>query len=101
VVLPGAGTGGASSGGALVTSTPVTTTGSTSPFGPTTPVVGPTTPVTTVAAVAVGSVRPKISPDGAWVVFESRGQNLAGVPAAAGTRIFIADLRSRTLAEIR
>jgi Tol biopolymer transport system component len=101
VVLPGNGTGGTTSGGALVTSTPVTTTGSTSPFGPTTPVVSPIAPVTTVAALAAGSVRPGISSDGAWVVFESRGQNLTGVSTSSGTRIFIADLRSGTISEIR
>ncbi len=101
VVLPGNGTGGTTSGGTLVTSTPVTTTGSTSPFGPTTPVVSPIAPVTTVAAVAVGSVRPGISSDGRWVVFESRGQNLAGVSGSSGTRIFIADLRSGSISEIR
>jgi Tol biopolymer transport system component len=123
VVPPGNGTAGITFGGALVG--PVTPTtnpsGVTAPPAPgvqvgTTPVVPSgngtagfpfggvpvtTTSVTTVAAIPVGSVRPKISPDGAWVVFESRGQNLAGVSAASGTRIFIADLRSRTLAEIR
>jgi Tol biopolymer transport system component len=100
VVPPGSGTGGLSAGGTLVTSTPVTTTGSASPFGPTTPVVSSMATLSTVAAVPAGSVRPGLSSDGAWVVFESRGQALAGVSDASGTHIFIADLRSRIISEI-
>jgi hypothetical protein len=100
VVLPGNGTAGQTAGGALVTSAPVGTTGSTTPFGATTPVVSPIAPVSTVASVTLGSARPRISSDGAWVVFESRGQALEGVPSSSGSRIFIADLRAGRLTEI-
>jgi hypothetical protein len=84
----------------LSTSMPVTTAGSTSPSGATTPVVGSMTPTSMRAALPVGSVRPALSPEGAWVVFESRGQDLAGASDASGTHIFVADLRSGEISEI-
>jgi Tol biopolymer transport system component len=81
------------SGTSFVTGSPVEPTGVSSglvtgtPVAPTTPVAAPS-PVVTTAEIPRGSVRPRLSPDGAWVVFESRG------------RIFIAKRGSGEVSEI-
>lgn len=68
--------------GSLVTGTPVQPTGSSSGLVTSTPVppissIANPTPVVTVAAERLsGNVRPRLSTDGAWVVYESRGRIL-------------------------
>jgi hypothetical protein len=86
--------------GGLGTGTPVVSTGTATPFGTNTPVVPTGGTVTVVAAVAIGSDQPGISPEGDWVVFESRGLTLLGQVPSGGTRIFIANLRTGLIEEV-
>jgi Tol biopolymer transport system component len=76
------------SGTSLVTGSPVPPTGVAGGLVTSTP-VAPTTPVVTTAEIPRGGVRPRLSTDGAWVVFESGG------------RIFIARRGSGEVSEIR
>lgn len=82
--------------GGLGTGTPVVPTGNGAPLGTGTPVVSTgtgtpgTTPVIstgitiTVAAIAIGNARPRISADGGWVVFESSQAGILVANLATG-----------------